>query len=633
MAKVARFEMPDGRIARFEVPDDATPESAHQMMSAHFGESKPAKSDEPSLMDSVKEQAKSDFHNVGNLAAGAVRGAASIGSTVMRVLPNALGGDTAEENEQRRKDVDSALATLGAEPDSLMYKGGKLGAEIAGTFGAGGAIANTAARIPGIASAVPNLLQALRTSGMTTGAKVAPGAKNALADLGIRTVGGAAAGGAQAGIVEPEDAATGAAVGGALPGALKVLGKAGNVIGTTFTKSGAQRNALDKIVEAGGDPRNIAGEIQTYYPKGAENIPVSAAAIVGKPGLAQLEQGSRLKTTAPWSDFDQKQGKAVFDNLTNATKEADELGRLQQARRDNWTQAWEKASDAQKPRIWNKRMTQLGGDLEMALASPEASNPAVRSVLEAVKNEVIRVGPSFSPGHLQQIRANLNGKANPMSPDAFKSAPRDSHAIITLKQELDDILNATTGGKWQKVIEGYAEDSTKVHASKAAAKVRSAFVDGETGRVRGVSLDPNGEIPKVTEAGLGRALDAARLPDKSLALSADANNAIEATLGALRRQNVVQGVKRSATAGGGSDTVSNAISAAANGASGSSVPSQVIRWLKDVGTSRTDKELAALLTNPDELAKEIQKMLAKKPGANPLLGLTYRSAPALATSP
>ena len=37
MAKIARFEMPDGRVARFEVPDDATPDQAQAMMSAHFG--------------------------------------------------------------------------------------------------------------------------------------------------------------------------------------------------------------------------------------------------------------------------------------------------------------------------------------------------------------------------------------------------------------------------------------------------------------------------------------------------------------------------------------------------------------------------------------------------------------------
>jgi hypothetical protein len=101
-------------------------------------------------------------------------------------------------------------------------------------------------------------------------------------------------------------------------------------------------------------------------------------------------------------------------------------------------------------------MTQFGEDLRQAELSPDSSNPAVRGVIDAINAEMDRLGPNFGLGHLQQMRANLNGKVNPMAPDAFKSAPRDNPAIISLKQEMDDILNTATGGKWQSVIDGYA---------------------------------------------------------------------------------------------------------------------------------------------------------------------------------
>lgn len=203
---VARFQMPDGRVARFEVPDGTTPEQAQTMMEAHFSapEAKPGKS--------FPEQLGKQVLNAG---AGAIRGAGSIGATVMRVLPSALGGDTAEENAQRRKSMDQALGSFGADTDSLAYGGGKLAAEIAGTAGAGGALAN-AARFAKFSAPV---VDAIASGGFSGGG-------NMLA----RAAGGAASGAAMAGMVNPSDAATGAVVGGVLPGAVKVAGMAGNAL-------------------------------------------------------------------------------------------------------------------------------------------------------------------------------------------------------------------------------------------------------------------------------------------------------------------------------------------------------------------------------------------------------------------
>lgn len=166
-----------------------------------------------------------------NIAGGLVRGAGSIGSTAMRVLPNALGGDTADENAQRRAQMDAGLSTIGANPDSMAFKGGKLAAEIAGTAGAGGVVANGLSKVPVIANSAPALINAIRTSGMSTGSPVAAGTANALRDLAIRAGGGAVSGGITAGMVNPEDAGMGAAIGGAAPVVLKAAGLVGNKIG------------------------------------------------------------------------------------------------------------------------------------------------------------------------------------------------------------------------------------------------------------------------------------------------------------------------------------------------------------------------------------------------------------------
>lgn len=119
-----------------------------------------------------------------NLAGGAIRGAGSIGATILApydMVLDALAGKglSLASNRQRRADMDSALGMLGFDPESLSYKVGKFGGEVAGTagvpvFGAGG-------------------------------------------NLATRALGGAASGGIAAGMVDPSMATSGAAVGGAIP--------------------------------------------------------------------------------------------------------------------------------------------------------------------------------------------------------------------------------------------------------------------------------------------------------------------------------------------------------------------------------------------------------------------------------
>jgi hypothetical protein len=557
------------------------------------------------------EEGRQDLKNA---VAGGVRGAGSIGATIIAPF------EGMEANRERRAAMDSALTDMGADPESIAFQGGKLATEVGGTWALPGAVGGQVAKV------APRLGAAITSGGFNTGQRVVSGAGAKLADLGIRAGGGVVSGGMMAGAINPDDAPLGAVVGGVLPVGVKFAGNVGNAVGSAVSRRSADKRAVNKLVETLGEDgsRQVVADIQTHFPKGAEDIPLSAAAITRNPQLAALEQGSRLRNAPAWHEFDTRQGKAVWENVTKATKEADELGKRAGARRDNWKAAWEAASETQKPRVWQRRMTQFGADMETALRSPEASNPNVRGVLEAINAEMDRVGPDFSIGHLQQLRANLEGKVQPMSADAFKSAPRDNPAIISIKKEMDDILNAVTGGKWQKVIEGYAKDSQSLHASKAAQKVRNAFVDAETGRV--VSPVIGVDTPRVTAANLSSAMNAARLPDKSLALSAEANQRLEATLQALRSQGMVQELKRSALAGGGSDTVPNAIAAGAQAAGAPNLLMQIIGAVRQMGTGKTDDAVAGLLADPDQLALVLNRYFGPQ-APNRLLD-ALRPAPA-----
>jgi hypothetical protein len=170
-----------------------------------------------------QEQPVSGMRRIGNVIAGAVRGAGSIGATMMApqdILEDAIKGKglTLDANRQRRGDMDAALQGMGANPGAIEYKGGKLLSEVAGTLGVGGALAKGAQA----AGAAPRVVNALQSAGFTTGV----GGRGA-ADMAVRVGAGAAVGGASAGLVDPETAGLGAIIGGALPPVISGMGKAG----------------------------------------------------------------------------------------------------------------------------------------------------------------------------------------------------------------------------------------------------------------------------------------------------------------------------------------------------------------------------------------------------------------------
>jgi hypothetical protein len=192
-----RITAPDGKTYDVSGPEGSTADQALERVKASLGSTQaPAETPNEPFAAKLGRQ-------VLNFGAGGIRGAGSIGATLLApidVASDAIAGKglTLDSNRKRRQAMDDALSGLGADTDSVAYGAGKLGAEVAGTLGAGGAVANTAARIPGVAAAVPNLLQSVRTAGMTSNAAGPVG------NLLTRTAGGAITGWVSAGMVDPE---------------------------------------------------------------------------------------------------------------------------------------------------------------------------------------------------------------------------------------------------------------------------------------------------------------------------------------------------------------------------------------------------------------------------------------------
>lgn len=222
MAKY-KITSPDGVTYEVTAPDNATEAEVMAYAQKNMPTSAPAQP-KPSLGELFKREALGSVPVQALM--GAVRGAGSIGSTLMRPF------ETGAENAERRQAITGGLQELGAQPDSLAFGAGKLGAEIAGTAGIGGAMA---APFRGL----PILSSALRTGGMTTGA--APvGLGGRAADMALRTGAAGLTGGAAAGLVDPTAAATGAAISAALPGATRLAGNLGSAVGRGFRPAESQ---------------------------------------------------------------------------------------------------------------------------------------------------------------------------------------------------------------------------------------------------------------------------------------------------------------------------------------------------------------------------------------------------------
>lgn len=239
-----------------------------------------------------------------SLAAGAGKG---FGQVVLNAQKYAgkgaemLGAQSA--GRWLQEDADQGLRKIAGEfapykeANPISAGIGEFGGQMVATAPVGGLLAKGLAKVPGVAAAAPNALEAIRTAGMSAGS--AAGIANPL----IRAAGGAITGGVSAGLIDPEQAASGAVVGAVLPGALQAAGKVGGAIGRTLR--GPEQSAdVAKAVQAARDAgyvipptqarptlgnrllEGFSGKITTAQNASAKNQAVTnakAAAAIGLP--------------------------------------------------------------------------------------------------------------------------------------------------------------------------------------------------------------------------------------------------------------------------------------------------------------------------------------------------------------
>lgn len=321
-----------------------------------------------SLFDRVSDLSRGYDELKTNLGAGLIRGAGSIGSTLIRPF------ESAQENAQRRQSIDAGLRELtGANPESFGYGAGKLGGELLGTAGVGNLLA-----VP--FRAAPVVANALQSGGMVAGAK------GFMPNLALRAGSGAAVGGASAGLVNPEDANMGAGIGAAAPLVLggagrlgsaiydKVKGSKGNVLAESLGVSGdeltklatALRNAPESIV-----PNSRLTVAQALQSQNANTPAVKmlertvAGGRSGNPLLTQYENQSLARLAALENQGAQTYQGAAKEEATNVGNKLGALLRTQSADSEIANRlAWEKL---------NQQALREGTTVQLPLAEMEAA--------------------------------------------------------------------------------------------------------------------------------------------------------------------------------------------------------------------------------------------------------------------
>ena len=277
-----------------------------------------------SPVDSEIQQDRGVAGMAGDVLAGALRGAGSIGATLMApfdVIAQARGKESTfipGRLDDRRQQMTQSLATMGADPESTAFALGKIGTEVAGTLPIGGLIGRG---VTAVAPRLAPLATAIETSGFRTGLPQATTGLQRVGNVALRAGGGAIAGGAGAAAVNPEDIGTGAAVGAVLPtvgaGVVKLFGQGSGWLWDAVS------GQLGKV-KAGEIARKVAG---------GDMAAIRAANAAAQQGLSsgQAAAGIDNAVYAALDDLAKKQNPASYysrQGAAQADATANELARL-----------------------------------------------------------------------------------------------------------------------------------------------------------------------------------------------------------------------------------------------------------------------------------------------------------------
>lgn len=630
---VYTLEGPDGRRYKIEGPEGAT---AEQLAAVIQGQSAPAKS-EP-LGSRIKQQ-------VGNLVAGGVRGAGSIGATLLAPV-DAAARALGVENEfigrqDRRQAMDSALTGMGADTNSTAFGVGKIGTEVAGTLGVGGALGRGLSAVPVVQKLAPFVSNAGFQSG----------------NMAARMAGGAITGGASAALVNPEEASTGAVVGGLLPpvvrgaamgaNALSVAVRAPVAAARPFTAKGKEDIVAEILQKSATDPKRAAQALQTAKGVLPGSTP-TVAQLANDPGLAQLERSlvNNPELAAPIQQQYAAQRGARMSALNTIAGTDEYFDAIREGRRvfanEDYARAMQQGIDQEAASVMAPQINSL-------MERPSIQQ-ARRIAVELAKESGDSIDDFGSVKGLDYLKKALDEQISAAKKPGSSIGDTKLRALVQTKDDLMLTLEQIAPG-YKEANDNFAAMSQQINGMEVARELRKRFEP---------ALSRYGASGREMADAYARALEEATASVKRSAgvdkpLSKVMNSKDIASLEAIARDLARKNFAETAGRGPGSPTAQNLISqslidrltsqlglpesVAQSGAAQVVLsPYQGLANLSGA-TQSVNELLTASLLDPQRAAALLARQPAQgllSPGAASvvrrpgLLELGYRSAPILA---
>ena len=495
---MSSFEVtaPDGKLYAVDAPEGATKEQALEHFKANW---------KPEESNPVVEYGKDVLSNVSNLYAGIAKGAVR----PLQMIGEYVAPETTEQVSQYAK---NKLTDAGFDPESMPYKVGNIAGETAITAPVGGVLAKGAQLL----KASPAIVKAIATGGAEMG-KFGKGEK--LATIGRGIIGGGLTGGVSTALTNPEDIATGTAVGAFAP---HVLG----ILGTGATKSYDLLKGKLADVNAGKIARQVLGE----------NLPATREALLNAPQDLTAAQGAYGSATPAF---------ASLEGLASATRGEPYLAKqarqeIERAQSGNAIIPDMQQALANENRVIANRTGQLtqGQDvIDRSLANQVRGFEAgtTKGVSQVPHGEIIA-------GQKNALEQGASNAVKPLYAQAFDLAPQKfdvanvATAAENIKGHLASIINPDTKPE-------IADAITKVFQSTPATKGREVtnlatgnkYMTGATPAIPPqASLQDLDEVSKGITAALSDARMAAS-PDNTLIsnlnnLKTEVNKAISANV-------------------------------------------------------------------------------------------------------
>lgn len=520
-------ELPDGTVLEF--PEGTSQDVIQRVVKQRIGVAQqpaaaPAKPQERSQLAAL---GGSIGQGVGNVALGAQN---LLGMGLEKLGAEQAGKWLQQDAASGKKNLQSEI-----DPYEQQYPttvaGGRLAGEVAATLPVGGVLGKA---LGAVAPSATGLATALRTGGA-----VGP-------NLATRVAGGALTGAASSALINPEEAGTGAMIGGSLPVAGKALSMAGpaakRILGAT---TGVGDEAISQAYQA-GKTGGAQGKAFADALRGQSNMDDVLTA--AKQNLQALGAQKQQAYRSGMANIKADQTVLSFDGINDAVKNAANMASFKgQAKNPQAAEAvskvantvdeWMRLNPAEyhTPEGLDALKHRVGAVLESIPFEQKTARTAVGDIYNSIKSEISKQAPEYSRVMRDYSEASeLIGEIE-RSLSLGKKAAADT-SMRKLQSLMRNNVNTSYGYRDQlarQLEQAGGQQLMPALAGQAMSEWTPRGIQRATSAATGGGLALTGNIPAA--AGMA-ALSSPRLVGEGAYLAGQAANTINpALLEALRR--------------------------------------------------------------------------------------------------